>query len=164
VFLVVSYLRRVVGPRFALVEAGGAAVHLSGSVLVRVLSPRLHRARGDNRLHCNPVHSDANDGADPMDRAVPAPGSAASLSAAGSMSYSGLAGRRNGSSTCTCWWDGRQTLFRGATALTETIEGVDPTDRSARRRHGASRTVLRRLRPRGTGLPRDLDASEKPAR
>ena len=58
-----------------------------------------------------------------MDRAVPAPGSAASLSAAGSMSYSGLAGRRNGSSTCTCWWTAGRLSSR-RTALTETIEGV----------------------------------------
>jgi hypothetical protein len=69
VFLVVSYLRLVVGARFAIVEAGGAQF-ISLLFFLRLFPSRLHRIGCHHRLHRDAVCRHADDSQNPMGRTV----------------------------------------------------------------------------------------------
>ena len=70
ILLVVSYLRLVVGMRFAALEAGDGAVDLPDPVLLRLLLQGLHGPGDHHRLDPDPVRGDATDRAHPLGRQV----------------------------------------------------------------------------------------------
>ena len=62
VALVISYMRLVVGPRFAFLRGRNLTIRVSGALFVQLFLQGLYRSGNNGSLHFHALHNNANHG------------------------------------------------------------------------------------------------------